>query len=402
MRLALSFPDPWQVKHGPAEQRIAILPGASEPELIVTFGPLVIKPDEPRRWLDLLDEQPAELRVGRALDRTTTVGWPVRYVEVDVVDARGVVIEARVCVFYTFMEHGAAAIARAATRAVLERHGAALLSIFEAGRPDWHDVPLCLAECWDLGKRAAVRPPVETDQLRRALDLLALKRPRDAVTELDAALALDDTLEAAHYYRGIALGEQGDHAGAIAAWQRSLALAPDRVDARYNIAQAQFLLEDYAAALAGFQALDDIGAQRKVIQCLYALERYADGEVARAAFRERLAASADPRSRPIAEYVFDQFRGEGFWVHAVEPLRQEEHVQPVLMFRAMRRQPGREEAAGASVVIETSEQAKAAGTPYVIGVQTRGTFRIVDAVRDLPPYPQLKPLITRLLADALG
>lgn len=407
MRLALSFPSPWHVTREAGEQRIA-----RSADVRVTFGPIVIKPDEPRRWLDILTDAP--LRIGRTMDRTTTDGWPIRFVEVDLVDAQGAVIEARVCAFYTFMEHGAAAIASAPNRAELEAHGDALVAIFEAGRPDWRDVPLCLAECWDLGitsKRVAPRsvtPQREleaalaevapSDHLRRGLILLELGRHREAA---DAFAVADDKLEAAHYYRGIALGAQGDHAAAIAAWQRSLALAPERADARYNIAQAQFLLEDYEAALAGFRSLDDVDARRKTIQCLYALERYAEGEAARAAFRDQLA--ADPRARHIAEYVFDQFKGDGFWVHAVEPVRpMPRPVQPVLEFRATRRDGGRETALGASVTIETSEQAKAAGTPFVVGVQSRGTFRVVDALHELPPYAQLRPMIARLLRDALG
>ena len=407
MRLALSFPSPWQVAHEAGEQRIARLPGA---ELHVTFGPIVIKPDEPRRWLDLVAGAP--LRFGRTIDRATTDGWPIRFVEVDVVDAQGAIVEARVCVFYTFMEHGAAAIACAPNRAELEAHGEALVAIFQAGRPDWRDVPLCLAECWDLdvkGKRvaprsvtpqqaleAALAEVAPSDHVRRGLILLELGRYREACE----AFAAEDN-ETAHYYRGIALGAQGDHAGAIAAWQRSRVLAPDRVDARYNIAQAYFLLEDYEAALAGFRSLDDVDARRKTIQCLYALERYAEGEAARAAFREQVA--ADPRGRHIAEYVFDQYKGDGFWVHAVEPLRPlPRPVQPVLVFRATRRDSDRDTALGASVTIETSEQAKAAGTPFVVGVQARGTFRVVDTLRELPPYPQLRPMIARLLRDALG
>lgn len=120
------------------------LPETSLPvdEIAISHGPLVLVPDHPRRWLDLLDEL-AGTRIawGSAVDHHTVDGWPMRLVEAD---------GATLGVFYTFMEHGAAAIVRAASRPLLEKHGKLVLESLARGRPDWRDMPACIADAWDL------------------------------------------------------------------------------------------------------------------------------------------------------------------------------------------------------------------------------------------------------------
>src|SRR5262249_52354344 len=100
----------------------------------------------------------------------------------------------------------------------------------------------------------------------------------------------------------------------------------------------------------------------------------------------------------LAEYVFDQFAADGFFVHAVETLRPND--PELLAFRAMTG-PSHDIALPAAVVVETSEIARAAGTPYVIAVMTATGRRVVASRGTLPPYTQLKAEILPLLVEAV-
>jgi tetratricopeptide (TPR) repeat protein len=237
--------------------------------------------------------------------------------------------------------------------------------------------------------------------------LLELGRATEAIAAFSAALAVDPELAIAHHQHGVALGALGRHAEAAAAWERSLALAPDRTDTLYNLGQARSLIGDHAGALTAFQAVvrldaSDVLVQRKVIQCLYALARHDEGEAARRAFRAAWSASTDRRVQLVSEFVFDQFEGDGFWVHAVEVLRgPSSPVQPLLAFRAIHRDAATERALPATVVVETSEQAEAAGTPYVLAVITGRGYRVLGAAAQLPPYAQLKQDVIRTLGEVL-
>ncbi len=444
MRLYLPFESPWITKEAPNDQLVSILPGApgGPPAAIITYGPIIVRPDEPKRWVDQVvrfDLPPGmKIEIGRMIEHRTRSEWPFRLVEATVMTPQGEVVEARLCALYNFMEHGAVAIARAQDRASMETHGKAILAILEGGRPDWRGQPICLADAWDLEvkqKPTAARPaaparapaaspaalektlsdldqalatkPVALDHVRRGAVLLDLRRVADARAAFAQALVLDPKLEVAHYYHGVALGELGKHADAIAAWEKGMALAPERVDYHYNIAQAKFLLKDHAGALASFQktlALDpaDFLVQRKVIQCLYALGRFDEGQQARVAFRQAWEQSRDPRAQLITEYVFDQFEGDGFWVHAFETLRpQNPAIYPVLTFRAVQHHGDHEHPLPASVLVETSDQAKSAGTPYVLSVLAGQQYRVLGAAKDLPVYAELKQDVLKLIGDSL-
>src|SRR5262245_50801283 len=151
MHLHLPFESPWVVKQAANNQYAAILPGPANapPDVIVTYGPITIKPDEPRRWLETVQADiPRDTKIqwGRTIDHKTQSDWPMRLVEAQVVTLKGETVEARLCVFYTFMEHGAVAIVRAASAQQLEQHGKSVLATLEHGRPDWRDVPVCLAD----------------------------------------------------------------------------------------------------------------------------------------------------------------------------------------------------------------------------------------------------------------
>ena len=400
MRLALSFPPSlrWIHKEAPSNQRAAILPGEPVPELVITYGPLLLRPDEPRAWMErTAREAPpgARATLGRTIEGTTRAGWPLQLLEATISDANGTLVEARVCAFYTFLEHAAVATVRAQNSARLEAHGATVRAILESGLPDWRANPASLVEAWDLvpRRRRRAAPPVAIqDELRSALD------------SVRAALALDPSSEAAHYAHGVVLGAAGQHAEAIEAWQRVLATSPADPDTHYNIGLAHYLLAHHADALAAFQrahehAPGDFFILCKLAQCFYALGRYDEGIAVREQIRASWASSADPRVRLVSEYVYDQFSEDGLRVHALESLREAGGpVRPLLAFRAI----GSDELPlSITLVVETSEPARRAGTPFVLGLVAGRDYRGVGTLRELPAYPTLKAEVSRILGEAV-
>lgn len=359
MRLALAFPPPWRLSTAPNDRVAAVLPGASVPDAVVTYGPIIVAPDEPRAWREQVAraDVPAGARVvlGRAGELVTGDGWPLRVLGAEVHDAAGALIEVRLCGFFAFLEHAAAVVARTQTAAKMEVHAKGIMRVLLAGRPDWRGVePACLARVWDLN--------------------LARRGARD-----DAATTDDDAAALARVVEDC---------------EREIAGAPDRADAYYDLGQARLLAADPAGALAAFQRVLTLEPQaifvlRKVAQCLFALGRDDEGEAQRARLRAAYAASMDPRVRLVDEYVFDQFEVGGQRVMAVETLRPRDPAYyTMLAFRAER---------GPSVVIETSDHAKSAGAPFVLGVTDGGTLRVVATLTTLPPYPELKRTAIELM-----
>ena len=73
----------------------------------------------------------------------------------------------------------------------------------------------------------------------------------------------------------------------------------------------------------------------------------------------------------------------------------------LLTFQAIEIHGHHEHPLPATVTVETSDQAKQAGTPFVLAVKAGRQFRVVGMSKDLPPYPELKADVIRLLAEAL-
>jgi tetratricopeptide (TPR) repeat protein len=319
--------------------------------------------------------------LGESRDHKTLDGWPMTFVEAELVNGAGEVVESRLCAFYFFLEHATFAIARAPDRARMAEHARAVLTVLESGRPDWRGEPICLAEVWDL------EPP----------------RPRAAPSPAPAPSvpAVEPTAQVLQFNAGVALGREGRHAEAIDAWQKALAIDPTLVDAHYNIGQAHYRLHELEAALAAFAqvvALEPhhLRGTSKVIQCLYGLGRVQEGEAARGEFRRWISTSGDPRARLLSEIVFDQFAGNGFRVHAAEALRGPTLLQ---LFRAV---DDEDRPLRVTVQVETSEVARKAGTPYVLAVVAASGYKVVDALAELPSYPLLKTRVSELIGEVLG
>jgi len=375
MRLELSFSPAWTLKYAPDGQVAAILPGAPRalPRAIVTFGPLVLVSDEPRAWQDSTARAGApagtHTQASPGTDLTTETGWPLRLIPVIVRSATNEVVEVRLCACYAFLEHVGAAIVRCASERELEEQKPALLAILRTGRPNWRgDEAVSLADAWDLAPARSARAP---------------EPPPRAETAIRAK---------------------------IDAWTRELAGDPERIDTRYNLGVAEFALGNHTAALAAFERVvaaepDDLLTTRKVIQCLYALGRDEHGDRMRTALRARWAMATDPRARRIHEYVFDQIPCDGFTVYAVETLQAlTPAIEPVVTFRVVVQRGTHgdvDEPLPVAVLVETSERARAAGTPFIIGMSVGSQFRVVEALTELPPYAALKQRAIPLLQQAL-
>jgi tetratricopeptide (TPR) repeat protein len=75
------------------------------------------------------------------------------------------------------------------------------------------------------------REPRNVDALTHLALIVALGGHKDeALRTLDRAIAIDASYPPAHLYRGQVLYDQQDYAGAIAAWERFVALAPASAD----------------------------------------------------------------------------------------------------------------------------------------------------------------------------
>jgi tetratricopeptide (TPR) repeat protein len=428
MRLVLTIPDGWTVKQAPGDKFVAVLPGGngSKPRAIITYGPMRPKPENARSWIESVAGsergEGTSVAIGRHIDRETRDGWSMHLVEVEISDGANVV-ESRLCAFYTFMEHAAHAIARTGSLEAMGEKVQELDEILATGRPEWRQ-KVCLADLWDfevgrgrardrtaLGRGPGTEPNERDQELatvsaavRRGGILLGLERHAEALDALEEAIELDDGSEPARYFAGLALLGLDRKTEAIGRWREALELAPDSVDTHYNIGQACYELGDFEAALASFTrvtelAPDDFLARRKVIQCLYALDRFEEGFAERKRFREQWSRSRDPRAKVISEYVFDQFAGDGYMVHALETLRpRNPKIYALLIFQAV---VSDDRPLSASVLVETSDKARAAGTPFVIGVEAGGEYKVVSLEKDLPHHKAMRREVLRLLDQAM-
>ncbi len=315
MYLALPIPSEWPIKHM-AGQRVAIVPGAEKPDLLLHWGPLVLLPDEQKAWIHRtmrFEAGKARLQVsGDSMEKTAT-GWPLRFVEATVLAAEdGAVLEWRLGAFYAFFEHGATALVRATNRDRYEEFAEQLKGILRRATPDWSGEIAALSQLWDVtgsadrGDRVSLRPrpaparttpadeerPEAPRDLAETLLVKALEAGADkealgtvlgevdtaiaedasarlhvvrgrilrAMGDTEAALAafgtaseLDPKLAAAHYSAGLALAALGRDDEAIAAWKAAAEAAQEDADALFNLGQMHYNRRDYAAALSFWQ-----------------------------------------------------------------------------------------------------------------------------------------------------
>lgn len=448
MRLSLAVPEGWEKQQGPNEQYLAICHGSDgNPELVMTYGGLVLLPDEQAPWIERAARSDAEvgaiIKLGPPSSGETTDGWPMQMVEAQVLAPKTEqLLEVRLCVFYAFLEHAAVCIVRAPSPSLFEKHRETLIAMMKSGRPDWKrsGQPACLDDFWDLGndresQQAVPVPSITSGALAvsteadltatlsrldheleiqataelyiaRGRVLLQLNRLDDAISSFQSALVrASENLHRAEAQRllGTALASVGRDAEAKAHWQAALTANPDDADARYNLAQAQYNEKEYALALDNWQKVsaqepDDFLTLRKVVQALHALERYDEAESVRQKLRSLWRASNDPRARLLHEYVIDQFSIGSLAVHAIETVcPKNPNFYSVYSFRVL---DSHGHAIPYEVLLETSEYARQAGVPYVFGVLSDGRFKSLHTTVELPSYAELKRLATKFIQEA--
>lgn len=121
-----------------------------------------------------------------------------------------------------------------------------------------------------------------------------LDRPDDALAALDAALAMDDTVATAWFFRGVLLSQKGRHVEAAESQRRAIEIDPSRANAWHNLAGDLLALKRWADALgAATRALqirpDLASAHRLRGLALQGLRRH---EEAVAAFDQSLVGDA--------------------------------------------------------------------------------------------------------------
>jgi tetratricopeptide (TPR) repeat protein len=85
----------------------------------------------------------------------------------------------------------------------------------------------------------------------------------EALSDFDAALALDPASYKAAYYRAMTLQVSSDYAGAIQGFTRSLEINPYQPYCLFRRAQAYYHVGDYPAALSDCEAALSINPDLK-------------------------------------------------------------------------------------------------------------------------------------------
>jgi tetratricopeptide (TPR) repeat protein len=424
---------------------------------VVTAAELVVTPDDVDAWTQasLQAGVPAAARVHvlRTSEHRTETGWPLRVVESEVRAAGDRVVEVRAHAFYAFLDHGAVAVARAASAAAYERGREALLAALRRGAPDFAGPIAALAQLHDLPETAAElapledpppppqppAPPPSLEQIFAAANaargdfaklaaalahvderlqtsagplehfvrggiLEKLGQRLEAADAYREAIRLDPGFAEAHFALGLACADLGRVDDALAAWEEAARARPGYVDAHYNIGQALYTRGEHERALARFrQALehapDDFFLLKKVAQAQHALGRHDDAERTRDELAGVWNRSQDPRVRQTSEYVFDQFQVAGKTVHAFETLRPPRpDFFSVLAFRVVDEHG---HPTGLSAQLETSSVGREKGVPFVMTVIDGAKYRVAGTFSGRPGYAELKKIAEGLLAEAI-
>ncbi len=146
VHLCLEFPDSWIVDQA---RRVA----RREPAIAVAWDELCLLPDDADAWQATTLGRDLPAGTGLAPATITMVrtvdGWPLRRVEADVLDLAGAVQERRMAAFYTFLEHGVAALARVNSTAAAMQIDE-LRAVLATGAPDWSGPVSSLAQLLDV------------------------------------------------------------------------------------------------------------------------------------------------------------------------------------------------------------------------------------------------------------
>lgn len=231
-----------------------------------------------------------------------------------------------------------------------------------------------------------------------------LGRARDRKKDLPAALTaflkaveLDPEYTEAHYRAGKALHRSERNAEAIVHYRKALALDATHVDAGNDLGLLEYLAGRFEGAREVWLAIephapDDLELRARIVQALFALERYAEAEPWREKVRRMHATSKDEGTRKLREYCFDQFAVDDLRVVALEQFDRSEDALYRYVFRVSR--DGTEIL---RVNLEPTPVAKELGLlggGFFLGANDdEGHVTFQKRWNAEPPYPELKAAV---------
>lgn len=191
----------------------------------------------------------------------------------------------------------------------------------------------------------------------------------------------------------------------MAAWEAAAAIDPAHVDALFNAAQAHYNRKEPAAALALWQrarlaAPDDLEVRKKIVQAQHALGRHEEAQQTTAELVSAWRNSDDPRVKQQREFAVDQLDVAG--VHVIAYATFDPPPTGFATLFTFRVLDGRGKIAPIVVKLETSEVAREAGTPFVLSLDSHGKYQVVGALKSLPPHAELMDIASKLVAQAVS
>lgn len=240
-----------------------------------------------------------------------------------------------------------------------------------------------------LDLRLAAQPSA-ADHFLRAQLLDRLQRREDALTALDAALALDPKLVGAHHLAGLVAADLGRMDAAFEHWSAAARGTPPDGGSAYNAGQYLQDAGRHEEALAMWKIAlqanpDDFDAAKKIVQSLNALGKHDDAEIAKQEVKRIFATSSQPSVKQQNEFVIDQLVVDGRKVmikETIEPRDPALHNHwTALVLATDGKTPE------LTVQLESSQYGRETGVPFINGM-TRGSTHATwpGQYAELPPY----------------
>ena len=226
--------------------------------------------------------------------------------------------------------------------------------------------------------------------------LVHLRREKEAATSFRSAIRAKPGYADAHYSLGILLTADDPNA-ALEHFEKTIKAAPRHVDAQYNAAQLHYNARRFEKALALWKTVDGIaegsfGVTKKIVQALYALERYDAAVPFRKKLFELRSEAENPKLKSLKEFCFDQFDAGEYRVYAYETFDKKGDLYYHYTFKVLNK-------AGKivrTVNLESSAVIREFGVPYLLGMNEGLVHsQLGYQWKELPTYDKLKPIVVK-------
>ncbi|MHC4223574.1 MAG: tetratricopeptide repeat protein, partial [Planctomycetota bacterium] len=228
-----------------------------------------------------------------------------------------------------------------------------------------------------------------------------LRKWPEALAAYEKVCELDPKRARAHFDAGNVLSEMGRLEESLKHYLKTVELDSRAVDAYYNAGQTLYLLKRFEAAyrmwlkVAEFTP-DDMQIHKKLVQACYGMGAFdKSGPHRKKLFDLR---NSTPRTRKeIQEYCFDQFEAGDDRVFAYETFDKTGDLYYHYTFKVV--SPDGE--IQRTVNIESSAVARELGALFMLGEDEKGVHRTYHGFKKLPPYPELKKEILKVIERKL-